>query len=148
MKRYAVALIALLGAGLSVWATPAYRAELTVSGYAGEEELADFPVLVRISPQTIRGFDYGQCRDGGVAGFADCFENCLIGIDPQLRGKGSKAYRPATGSPCIDAGKKLDWMTGAIDLYGQPRVQGQGADKKPDIGAGEYCPSGFRLLVR
>ena len=85
---------------------------------------------------------------GGVAGFADCFENCLIGIDPQLRGKGSKAYRPATGSPCIDAGKKLDWMTGAIDLYGQPRVQGQGADKKPDIGAGEYCPSGFRLLVK
>ena len=85
---------------------------------------------------------------GGVAGFADCFENCLIGIDPQLRGKGSKAYRPATGSPCIDAGKKLDWMTGAIDLYGQPRVQGQGADKKPDIGAGEYHPSGFRLLVK
>ena len=36
MKRYAVALIALLGAGLSVWASPAYRAELTVSGYAGE----------------------------------------------------------------------------------------------------------------
>ena len=85
---------------------------------------------------------------GGVAGFADCFENCLIGIDPQLRGKGSKAYRPATGSPCIDAGKKLDWMTGAIDLYGQPRVQGQGADKKPDIGAAEYHPSGFGLLVR
>ena len=85
---------------------------------------------------------------GGVAGFADCFENCLIGIDPQLRGKGAKAYRPATGSPCIDAGKKLDWMTGAIDLYGQPRVQGQGADKKPDIGAAEYHPSGFGLLVR
>ena len=39
-------------------------------------------------------------------------------------------------------------MTGAIDLYGQPRVQGQGADKKPDIGAAEYHPSGFGLLVR
>lgn len=66
MKRYAVALIALLGAGLSVWATPAYRAELTVSGYAGEEELLDFPVLVRISPQTISGFEYGQCYDGAA----------------------------------------------------------------------------------
>ena len=85
---------------------------------------------------------------GGVAGFADCFENCLIGVDPQLRGKGKWAYRPTSASPCLDAGRKLDWMTEALDLYGQPRVQGQGADKQPDIGAAEYRPSGFRMWVK
>lgn len=85
---------------------------------------------------------------GGVAGYADCFENCLIGVDPQLRGKGAKAYRPMTASPCIDAGLTLDWMTDALDVYGQPRVQGEGAVKKPDIGAAEYRPSGFNLWVK
>ena len=86
MKRYAVALIALLGAGLSVWASPAYRAELTVSGYTGKEELADFPVLVRISPQTIRGFDYGQCLDGAAdLSFVDANENLLDWQDGRLR---------------------------------------------------------------
>ena len=85
---------------------------------------------------------------GGVAPFADCFDHCLIGVDPKLRGKGAKAYRPTSASPCIDAGQKLDWMDGAKDLYGQPRVQGQGADKQPDIGAAEYRPSGFRMWVK
>ena len=85
---------------------------------------------------------------GGVAGFANCFENCLVGVDPLLRGKSKWEYRPTSASPCIDAGLTLDWMAGAKDVYGQPRVQGQGADKKPDIGAAEYRPSGFGLFVK
>ena len=85
---------------------------------------------------------------GGVTGYAGCFDHCLIGVDPKLRGKGKWAYRPVTGSPCIDAGRKQDWMTGAIDLYGQPRVHGVGTVQKPDIGAAEYRPSGFSLWVK
>ena len=64
MKKL-IAMVVGLAAGI-VWASPAYKAELTVSGYAGAEALADFPVLVRISPQTIAGFDYGQCLDGAT----------------------------------------------------------------------------------
>ena len=85
---------------------------------------------------------------GGVTGYADCFDRCLIGVDPQLRGKGKWVYRPTSASPCLDAGRTLNWMTEALDLYGQPRVQGQGAVKRPDIGAAEYRPSGFGLWVK
>ena len=45
---------------------PLYRAPLTVSGYAGTEELADFPVLVRISPERLPGFSYAVCERSGA----------------------------------------------------------------------------------
>lgn len=37
-----------------------------VSGYTGETELTDFPVLVRISEDSIDGFDYDECAEGGA----------------------------------------------------------------------------------
>ena len=42
-----------------------YKAELTVSGYSGTTTLQNFPVLVRLSPDRISGFDYSLCQSDG-----------------------------------------------------------------------------------
>ena len=73
MKRTTACFLAAMTA-LAPFATngsPLYRAPLTVSGYAGAEDLVDFPVLVRISPERISGFSYADCeRDGSDISFA------------------------------------------------------------------------------
>ena len=82
---------------------------------------------------------------GGTGGYDSCLENCCTAEDPKLRGHGKFAFRPTSGSPCIDAGSKLSWMDEtAVDIYGRPRKQG----KRPDIGAAEALPPGFMILVR
>ena len=43
----------------------AKRIPVTVSGYAGAETLADFPVLVRLAAGEPAGFDYGDCATDG-----------------------------------------------------------------------------------
>lgn len=43
-----------------------YSSTITASGYAGEETLQNFPVLVKISPTTIKGFDYSQLKNGNA----------------------------------------------------------------------------------
>lgn len=48
------------------------------------------------------------------------------------------------GSPCINRGFNMDWMTGAVDLDGNPRLQ-LGA---VDMGAYEYIPQGTIFLLR
>ena len=51
--------------------------DITFSGYSGSETLADFPVLVRLSP-TLNGFDYSCCRaDGSDIRFFDASGNIL-----------------------------------------------------------------------
>ena len=51
--------------------------DITFSGYSGSETLADFPVLVRLSP-TLNGFDYSRCRaDGSDIRFFDASGNIL-----------------------------------------------------------------------
>lgn len=50
-------------AGLSLFAGYRYQAMLTVSGYSGSSTLSGFPVLVRISPDTISGFSYDKLTD-------------------------------------------------------------------------------------
>ena len=59
---------AAIGAlGLSAWAGVSgnIRSELKVSGYTSTSTLANFPVLVRISPSTIAEFDYNYCAADG-----------------------------------------------------------------------------------
>ena len=52
--------------GWTSWAVPDFTVELTTSGYAGQTELKNFPVLVRISPEKIPGFYYKDCGERGA----------------------------------------------------------------------------------
>ena len=72
IKRFAVAVLAACGLAVSAaLAEPSYQAKLTVQRYTGAE-LENFPVLVRLSPQTVDGFHYGTCKaDGSDVEFAD-----------------------------------------------------------------------------
>ena len=72
IKRCSVAVLAACGLAVSAaLAEPTHQAKLTVQGYAGAE-LADFPVLVRLSPQTVDGFVYDECqKDGSDVVFVD-----------------------------------------------------------------------------
>lgn len=69
-------------------------------------------------------------------------QNVLTGTDPMLRS--ARNFAPSSASPLINAGKFLDWMTGAVDLAGRPRVAGKGVD----IGAYESASGFLRFIVR
>ena len=56
----------------------AYHVPITVSGYAGESTLADFPVLVTLAADSPSGFDYADCAaDGSDIRFLDERDNVL-----------------------------------------------------------------------
>ena len=68
MRKQAVAmLVATMTSAISM-AAPLYRAEIAVSASSlvAGVELADFPVLVRISESRIQGFSYALCAPGGA----------------------------------------------------------------------------------
>ncbi len=48
-------------------------------------------------------------------------------------------------SPCIDAGQNEDWMVGAVDLDGNPRILFGGSSATVDMGAYEYNPFQFKI---
>jgi hypothetical protein len=47
-------------------------------------------------------------------------------------------YRPGPGSPCIDTGKNEDWMVGAVDLNGSPRIIDFDNDGRARVDMGAY----------
>ena len=61
------------------WTKYSHRFTVSFTGYAGEETLTDFPVLVKISEAGISGFDYDDCLrpNGGDLHFADAEGNLL-----------------------------------------------------------------------
>ena len=73
IKRFAVAVLAACGLAVSAALAETYQARLTVQEYAEDKEpLENFPVLVRLSPQTVAGFHHGTCRaDGSDVVFVD-----------------------------------------------------------------------------
>ena len=85
-KKNAWALAAILTAAAAMptgafaenWADYARKFQISFPGYAGSTALADFPVLVRLSPER-NGFDYAKCRiaKGGDLRFADAEGNLL-----------------------------------------------------------------------
>jgi len=54
-------------------------------------------------------------------------------------------YRLSDGSPCIDTGKNEDWMDGAVDLDGNPRILFGVSSATVDMGAYEYNPFQFKI---
>ena len=77
MKKTSLLIAAALAAA-SAFAAPRKAADITVSGYTGSTTLANFPVLVRISPERISGFSYADCAaDGADIAFTDANGNAL-----------------------------------------------------------------------
>lgn len=74
MKKTALSILVLatLMAAMPVRAEFAHSALLIVSGYSGPA-LADFPVLVRLSPERIAGFAYDDVASGLGADIAGDF---------------------------------------------------------------------------
>ena len=78
MKKTFLLITAALTAASMAFALPRKAAEITVSGYTGKSTLANFPVLVRISPERISGFSYADCAAGGAdVAFQDAQGNAL-----------------------------------------------------------------------
>lgn len=61
-----------------------------------------------------------------------------------FRNPGRGNYSPSGNSPAINAALTLDWMDGALDLAGKPRVN----RKVPDIGCYEADSQGFDVRIR
>jgi parallel beta-helix repeat protein len=56
--------------------------------------------------------------------------------DPQFIDAAGGDFRLATNSPCVDKGTNADWMVGATDLEGKPRI----INGTADMGAYEAIP--------
>ena len=82
-KIYLLILLAILAAHMASAEelSPAfftYRSTVTVSGYAGESTLTDFPVLVKLADGVPTGFNYDNCAtDGSDLRFADAEGNLI-----------------------------------------------------------------------
>ena len=93
------------------------------------------------------GIGYTLVDDrAGDASFATA-ENHNVAVQPSTRvfrrpEKGD--YALVTGSPAIDVGFMLNWMEGALDLAGKPRVSG----RIPDLGCFESAPKYFYIKLR
>jgi len=66
---------------------------------------------------------------------------CIPG-DPLFITPGSD-YHIQMGSPCIDTGAIMPWMTGATDLDGNPRIH----DGKVDMGCYEFIPEPCQFII-
>ena len=78
-------------------------------------------------------------------GNAPVLTACSIGVNPQFKDPTRDDWRIRGGSPCKNAGVKLEWMTDEVtDIIGNPRIYG-GA---PDIGCYENQAGGLMMLVR
>ena len=85
-KKHALALAAIITAAAAMptgafaenWDAYARKFRISFPGYTGSTALADFPVLVRLSP-ALNGFDHSRCRiaRGGDLRFADADGNVL-----------------------------------------------------------------------
>ncbi len=65
-----------------------------------------------------------------------------LGTDPKFAA-GEGNYRLDKGSPCINTGLNQDWMTGATDLDGNPRI----LEQTVDMGAYESVPPRGTLII-
>jgi hypothetical protein len=66
-----------------------------------------------------------------------------ISQDPQFADSG---YHLSEDSPCIDAGINETWMSGAVDLDGNPRILLGISSLTVDIGAYEYDSFRFKIV--
>lgn len=68
-----------------------------------------------------------------------------IAVNPRFVDEGGGDYRLRASSPCVNAGMNLDWMVGAVDLDGQPRIFPP--DGLVDLGAFERIPGNTATIL-
>jgi hypothetical protein len=91
--------------------------------------------------------------DGGTASFTCMPTITVVGVGnitnaPLFEGSAGGDFRLAAGSPCINAGTNEDWMIGALDLAGQPRIVGGTVDMGAYEFQGGSPPTPFTLTAR
>lgn len=71
-----------------------------------------------------------------------------IGGDPKFASPGSiRGLRLLPSSPAVNAGLNQPWMEGAVDLFGNPRINRKDGIGLVDLGCYERVPSGLVLVV-
>ena len=91
--------------------------------------------------------------DGGTTSFTCMPVITVVGVGnitnaPLFEGSAGGDFRLAAGSPCINAGTNEDWMIGALDLAGQPRIVGGTVDMGAYEFQGGSPPTPFTLTAR
>ncbi len=93
------------------------------------------------------GIGYTLVNDRqGDASFVTA-ENHNVAVAPNakvFRKPADGDYTPATGSPALNAGLLIDWMSDAVDLAGRPRV----ISRIPDVGCYEGRAPSFEIRLR
>lgn len=94
--------------------------------------------------------EYGVGYLGTGAGQSVCTINCLgwgnlvEAEDPGFKNVDKENYHLKASSTAVDAATPFEWMEGAKDLDGKPRILGRG----PDLGCYERARSGLILLLK
>ena len=81
---------------------------------------------------------FARCLGDRVLINGECFQADTATVFKNLA---AGDFRLPANSPAANKGARLDWMAGATDLAGKPRLV-----SKPDIGCYE-CQSGARTLL-
>ena len=79
-----------------------------------------------------------------MGGDASRFDHCFTD-DPGLVGKRGREFQIRSNSPCRNAGVTESWMTGALDVYRQPRIDNP--KRSVDIGAAECQKTEGTVLI-
>lgn len=84
----------------------AMSAELDVKGYAASETLENFPVLVRVSPERLVGFDYADLRAEGMPDITFTIDG-QVTCTTDLKGLGKDGKVKSQGVPQVPGYIKL-----------------------------------------
>jgi hypothetical protein len=71
-------------------------------------------------------------------------ENGCVNADPRFKDAAHGDFTLGGGSPCRDTGVNEDWMVGAFDLLGRPRI----VNSRVDIGCYESPVRGMRISIK
>jgi len=125
-----------LGGGLFTTNAGAYITNCIIYGNVTTNDNCD--EVYNSTEGETNNFWYNCTPTNLVAGQGNITNNPLF-IDAVNRN-----YRLSSGSPCINTGKNLDWMTNSIDLEGRVRIR----YGRVDMGAYEAIYSGTMYMFR
>jgi hypothetical protein len=131
-----------------------YVAKTTAGGSAAVVNNIAWGNYFRVTPSAAYQGGADWFVDTTASGFA-WSNNCTavayqagdrtVTEDPRFRAPANFDYALGKGTPCRNKGVRLDWMDGALDLNGNPRIFGT----RPDIGAIEFTGrDGTTIMLR